>query len=958
MARNETTRRERGQFAGIPALIATIPRRLRTEIPLLTTMVAVVLVVALVATALPRLYNRMSDDALVYDVENANIFIRNLNAIILSQILPSNDDVFEPVDDLGATFLNDQTPAIQHVVMDSNWVLDSPNYVVTDVPGAPVYSYDRFMRFRYQSEVYENIELISGRLPERREAIPPPCFGDCRETDELWQLFEVAISRETSEQIGLQPGDQVILTPDRADIQHRSRDFATLQLSIVLEVSGIFEPLNVGEPYWYEDRRLQRAEEVDTGNALLYYATGLISPDAYGQLLDLNPLATWIYSFRYYVDPDRFDAGTLPTLSADIRNAEFTYSGSGGYAPPGGFFLRTGLSRVFTRYESNRSQAIATLSLATVGLLAVTVSVMTLLAALIVERRRHSIALLRGRGGSSLQLTITQVVEGVALAIPPVLMGYVAALLLVNARANTWSLIAAVAVVVVATSVLTLVSRTWFRRPLQEIEEGPARQRRASARQIVLEVTVVALAIGGVILLRRRGISPEGATGEGSGFDPYLAAVPILLGLATGLAALRLYPLPVRFFAWLASLRRDIVPFVGLRRVSGQAGASRLPLLVILLAVTLAVFSTIIQRSIEHGQTETSWHATGADYRIEPPLSGGNLSRLIDVAGVEGVEAISTATITVQNQVLSNAGRNQGAVRLMLLDVQQYQDVAAGTPADPNFPETMLREQNINEIGTQVNPIPAIISERWTAGTRPEQGETFTIAMRNTEFVFVVQEVRERFAGLPADEPFVVTSRQSVSDVNTLLQWLPSMQMVRAGSDAGPRIEETVRSQSQFARVVTREALYDRVRAAPLTSGVQAGFQLAVVLATICASLAAIVSLALTARSRSRDLAYLRTLGLSTNQALRLTMVEQLPPVIVAGIVGCLLGTGTAVLIEPGLDLTAFTGEGLQTGLSLNWGPIAYVALIVVIVVVAAVAAFGFASRAINLGQVLRAGDR
>lgn len=958
MAHRDTPRRERGQLAGVPALIATIPRRLRTEIPLVATMVGVVLIVAIIATSLPRLYNRMADDALVYDVENANIFIRNLNAILLSHTLPGEDDVFGPVEQAGIDFLDAQTPAIQDIVVDSNWVLDSPNYVVTDVPGAPVYAFDRFMRFRYQSEVYDNIELIDGRLPERRDPIPPPCIGDCPETNERWQLFEVAISRETSEQIGMQPGDQVILTPDRADIQHRSRDFATLQMSIVLEVSGIFEPLNVGDPYWYEDRRLQRAEEVDTGNALLYYATGLIAPDAYGQLLDLNPLATWTYSHRYYVDPERFNGGNLPQLAADIRNAEFTYSGSGGYAPPGEFFLRTGLSRVFSRYESNRSQAIATLSLATVGLLAVTVSVMTLMAALIIERRRHSIALLRGRGGSSLQLTLAQVIEGIALTIPPVLLGYVAAQLLVSARTNRWSLVAAAAVVVVSTAVMALVARSWFRRPLQEIEDGPARPRRTSARQIVLEVTVVALAVSGVILLRRRGISPEGATGEGSGFDPYLAAVPILLGLATGLAALRIYPIPVRFFAWLASLRRDIVPFVGLRRVSGQAGASRLPLLVILLAVALAVFSTTMQRSIDHGQTETSWHVAGANFRIEPPLSGGNLSRLIDVSGVEGVEAIATATISNMGQVLSDSGRNQGTIRLMMVETADYQQVAGGTPADPRFPETMLREQNINEIGTQVNPIPAIISERWSAGARPDPGQTFTISMRGTDFVFVVQEIRDRFAGLPENEPFVVTSLQSVADANTRLQWLPSIQLVKADPGARQRIEETVRSQSQFSRVVSREALYDRVRNAPLTSGVRTGFQLSVVLATICASLAAIVSLALTARARSRDLAYLRTLGLSTNQALWLTMLEQLPPVMVAGIVGCLLGAGTAVLIEPGLDLTAFTGEGLRAGLSLDWGPIAMVALVVVVVVILAVAAFGFVSRSINLGQVLRAGDR
>src|SRR5690606_18293206 len=112
---------------------------------------------------------------------------------------------------------------------------------------------------------------------------------------------------------------------------------------------------------------------------------------------------------------------------------------------------------------------------------------------------------------------------------------------------------------------------------------------------------------------------------------PYLAAVPILLGLATGLAALRLYPLPVRFLAWLGSLRRDLVLFVGLRRVAGQAASLRRPLLVILLAVALAVFSTVIQRSISEGQIESAWQDVGAAYRVEPPLPGGTLSGAIDL---------------------------------------------------------------------------------------------------------------------------------------------------------------------------------------------------------------------------------------------------------------------------------------------------------------------------------------
>lgn len=102
----------------------------------------------------------------------------------------------------------------------------------------------------------------------------------------------------------------------------------------------------------------------------------------------------------------------------------------------------------------------------------------------------------------------------------------------------------------------------------------------------------------------------------------------------------------------------------------------------------------------------------------------------------------------------------------------------------------------------------------------------------------------------------------------------------------------------------------------------------------------------------------MRTLGLSTNQALFLTMVEQLPPVIVAGLVGSLLGAGTARIIEPGVVLNAFTGPGLPATLLIEWTSISIVAGILLGIVVLAIIAFGLASRSVNLGQILRVGDR
>ncbi|CAN5159780.1 FtsX-like permease family protein [soil metagenome] len=958
MARHVSAPSRNQSIRAMPAVVLNTLRRLRGEAVLLATVILVICTTSLVLAALPRLYNRMSDDGLVYDIEQASTFQRNLNAQYLSQLPPAGDAIFSNVEENGQAFLARLPASIQSIVATTNWIFDSPRYSVRDLPGTQPFPFERFMRFRYQSEIDDNIRMLMGDLPAPREPIPLPCANDCPPTEETVEVFEVAISTETATQLDLAIGEQLILEPDSADPQNRSPDFSALNYTIVIEVAGIFEILNAEDPYWFEDPRLQRADEVETPDALIFYATSLISPDDYERSLNLHSAATWNYNYFYYVDPKAFDAGLLDELSTDVLNAEFTYAGAGGTTPPDTFFLRTGLSSLFNRFEARQQQAIAVLALAAIGLLAVTVAVIGLLATLMVDRRRSSIALQRGRGASSGQLVTAQTIEGVLLAVPVALLGYVAALLLVDSRPNVLSLAAAFGMIVVTALLLVTAALPYFRMPLRELEETSPTQKRPSTRRIVVELTVVALAVAGVVLLRRRGLSPEGSTGDGAGFDPYLAAVPILLGLATGLAALRLYPLPIRFFAWVSSLRRDLVLFVGLRRVSQQAAAARLPLLVILLAVALAVFSSVVQRSIDDGQAASSWQATGADYRVEPFASAAVLSSAVDLYNVTGVKEIARAHVTTTNQLVDSAGRGTGSFRLLAIDTGAYQAVAEGTPTNPNFPDVMLGEQIITDIGRPTNPIPAIVSSAWPSRNLPDVGDTFTLSLRSQEVTFIIRDVRDRFAGIPIDQPFIVTSLDSLSEVNRIIQFRPNVLLISGEPGIEERLETTLDSQTSSARLVSREELYASVRDVPLISGVAVGFQLSVVLATICAALAAVVALALSARARSRDLAYLRTLGLSTNQALGLTTVEQLPPVLVAGLVGTLLGVGTARIIEPGVDLTVFTGPDLPATLIVNWPSIVLVAAAVSGVVTLAIIAFSLIARRANLGEVLRVGDR
>ena len=94
--------------------------------------------------------------------------------------------------------------------------------------------------------------------------------------------------------------------------------------------------------------------------------------------------------------------------------------------------------------------------------------------------------------------------------------------------------------------------------------------------------------------------------------------MPLLLGLAAGIVAVRLYPLPVRFLAAVAARRRDLVPALALRRVARQPGVTAAPLLVLLLGVSVSVFAAVMAATLSHAQE-------GAGSAVLSPLATGTL---------------------------------------------------------------------------------------------------------------------------------------------------------------------------------------------------------------------------------------------------------------------------------------------------------------------------------------------
>lgn len=953
MARASTAPRM-GGIATLWSVTALNLRRLRRDAGVVGPLLSLILLTSLLLSAVPQLFNQMSDDALRVMLDDAPAVVRNIAVGQLSFIPGSvSEDVFANVDEEGADFQEDLPTSIQDVIQQRLYVVESPRFTISDMPGQSTSAFPRFLRLRYQQGIAEHTQLVEGRLPQPRD---PQEYTDPETGEtELLPVIEYAASQETLDQIGLTIGSQVVLRPDNEDTLFRGVPLSLLEYAVIAEVSGIIQPTELTDPYWYGDPQLHRAQVLENPDFVLIFAMGLLAPEDYDRLLALTQPGHWRYTWRYFIDSQHIDAGGLTTLAADIRNQEVLYGSlvtAANFEPT----FSTGLPRLFNQYFGQRRVAISALSLVSIGLLAIAGAVTAVLAALIAERRRDATILARGRGASARQLGIATVTEGLLLALPAAFLGYLLVIAFVGGRSSPWSVVAFVGVAVAAALLLLLAATPFLRRDLGALHSRYELPTRATARRVVFEFLIAGLAIAGVILLRRRGLSTDTISGMDGEFDPYLAAVPVLVGLAVGLLTLRLFPLPIRLLSWLGSLRRDLVLFLGARRVSQQPAAARLPILVILLAVAVAVFASVLLYTIDDWQKEASWQLVGADYAVDSGANGAPLYSGVDLSGVEEIEASALAYINIEIGVLSEPP-TPGSVALAAIDTDDYTAVTEGTRGAPNFPEVMLREQLIQDIGTPNNPIPVVVSSNWLGNATLERGDTFNLGIGSRPVTFVVRDVRERFLGLPVGQPFVVAPLQSVQALNPDRPLRPTTLYLRADEDDGEAILTTLRSQTVSTNFDSRYAEYRDIHDSPLVNGVLRGFQLTVVLAGLYAALAAVAALALTARTRARDLGYLRTLGLSTSQAVWLTVIEQLPPLILAGTLGGALGIGIARLIEPGLNLSVFVDDILPISLLIDWPAIIAIAVGLTVLVGISIGIFSYLARHENLGQVLRVGE-
>jgi putative ABC transport system permease protein len=893
-------------------------RRFRVERATVIGLLLLVFATAFVFGVAPRILEGVADDALQTAITQASSAGRNIELVQQRRVDPGPDDPMGGIRVVGASLEGQLPDEIRRLVVGRAMVVETSRWGFGEPTPTIAAAY-----LRFQPEADEHLRLVEGTWPTGPAGPTEP--------GEPALVFEGAVSTTSAEVIGASVGDVFRLSLDPSD---RRNDGHVAGLEV--RIAGIFEMPEPDEEFWLGEVWLDQPRSRPLGDDVSSDVTILLPTEAYPAFIEATrPDGTVVETtWRYFVDPARFDDARAEDLLSDLRRVESVFSGTAAVVADATAF-RSGLLGVVESEQAAWRSAESVLAVVAAGPAAVAFAALALVALLVARRRRPTVTLWLDRGASSVHVAAAAIGEGFVLAIPAALAGGLLAAVVVPSGSNRPTLGMALAVGA-ATTIAFTVAMLLVGGTGQRAERDAGVASRRSTRRTVFEVLVVALAIGGAWLLRERGVEGASAAGEIGSADPLIAFVPVLLGLAAGIVMIRLYPIVMRAAAAAAAAGTGLVPVHAMRRATRSGGGAAI-LLVLLLTAAIGSFASAVLVHLDRAGDAVAWHAVGAPYRIsrdDAPLP----SRLVpDDLPADATAAATRATVPL--------GLRGIPVPLLAVESTAYAAVAAGTPADPAFPAGF----------TGPGPVPAIVGpgivEELDGGV---VGDTFNLGVEGRAVEFVVAEVRESFPTMPIDGAFVVADRDRVQEAVGRRRLTRTDLFIRA-PEPSPTLVEAIGS----APGVVFDSRLDRsvsLGDAPIVSAVTTGVAAAVLVATAYAALAVAAALALTGSARAPESALLRVLGLGGRQQVGLAGTEYGPLVLVAFGIGAVLGLGLFVVLRPGLGLESIVGSPVTVPLAVDVGQLLLLGGAIVLVLSLAMAISIVLQRAADPATTIRRG--
>jgi putative ABC transport system permease protein len=750
---------------------------------------------------------------------------------------------------------------------------------VTDVAGASAMTSTRVQLGMLTPANSQGLIVKSGRLPRS-------------DTPAAKAPIEIALSAADASAAGLRVGS--IVNVPNADGQTMLDGKPIASFKVV----GILERGTSARANWVDTPSVWTPDEPPT--ASLVKAVGITA------LTSQTGVASAFVKYgeqftgyiRVHLNPKLFsgdlEARVAGELDALIENGYPLQDDSGALVTVSSQF-----GKALSAYPSQARAALAQMSVVITSLLGVAIAVLILVSRLLVVRRGRELALERARGASLPSIVARMLVESLAVTVIAGGIGVGLATAIDPGPVENYGvLLLALVVGLLAAPVQAalLVRGQWMgRKTPANRQQRLELQKRAHARRVAAELTVLALALAALLSLAHRGLL-ETTT---QGIDLFLAAAPLLFVVVVTLVMLRLYRWPVRAIGAIGRRTRGALGVLGAARA--DRAVSALPLLALTLAVALSVGVGALMATVNGGQVAASWQRVGADARVDAYMSPDEVASISDKPGIT---AVGAAHISVGVQVAF--GKATEFPTMFAID-RGFSDVVSRLPPESGESNNAVSLRKLATETPATAALPVVVDTQLASHLvtkniamyyGPSRIEMRVIGVTNVEptgyvdgpFFYVdLDSLRQRLQHPTAANPLLSTP-------NTVLITGPGATHAAASLGAAQ-----VNDHSQV------DWLRDR-RHLALIEGTQQTMLLATIAVVLLAMIALVATALAGARDRGRSLSLLRTLGMRAGLGWWLALAELLPVVVASLIGGVVAGVGMVVLLEPSLGLQVLAG--------------------------------------------------
>jgi putative ABC transport system permease protein len=722
----------------------------------------------------------------------------------------------------------------------------------------------------YRTGLASYSRIVAGRLPDG------PAAGT---------QLEAAVTTATAARFGLRVGSQLTMGP------------------VQLLITGIVRPANPAATFWSQDLVAAGPELTPASRPQRSFWVGgvFVGPAALALIESaLGPgemVVTWDYEAAF----SQLTAGQAGVLEASVSSlvssgvtvlSPLIVSPVTGAVNPVLVTINSRIPGILSPFLAGESAVTPVLELLYVSLAVMGAVVILLGARLVAQRRAAEFTLMRARGAALYQLG--WLVLRASLVIGAVAAAAAAALAIGltpgDSEPMSWWLAAVTIAVTLVGPVLISVVPQRVAAPVAGRTVRRPGGRRTAARRIVIETALVALSVGGLVVLRNEGLS----SGNSS---VYTSAAPVLVAVPVAVVVLRLYPLLVRELSRLAGLSRGVVAFVGLARATRTPAGTVLPSFALVLVLAMVAFPDMTSTSVTNSQQAASWQQVGADAIIVAP-AGQVISPALQrqISAVPGV--VSAAAAEVDDGSLATGFE----LPVVFTDPGQYAAVVDRSPG-PGFPLAALSGSagtGQTAVAPGTVPVAATAAAAQLIGTGPSNLTVGT------------STITIRLAGQVSGVPGVAAGAVVVAPRSALgpgpLE--PNLMLVAGSGLDAARLTAVVRSGLPGGSVTLRATALAALTTAPVAQTAQLALTQGMTTAAGFGVLVLLLSLLLTAQTREITLARLATMGLRRWQAQLLLATETLPPVVAAAVGGVACAWLLAPLIGPSLNLAGFAGTG------------------------------------------------